>query len=97
VDNAGPTPAAIPSKLQMQTKTKYHMEKTIDYELKRGDLAALIRGMDVGDILRFPISKHNSLRSTTGNGGMAVERSEGRRWSVIADLKNRESIVTRIS
>ncbi len=72
------------------------MEKTIDYELKRGEMTALIRGMEVGDILRFPIAKHNTVRNTTSNN-LLVERSEGRRWSVNSDIPNKQSVVTRIS
>lgn len=72
------------------------MEKIIDNKLKRGEMIALIRGMEVGDILRFPIAKHNTVRNTTSNN-LLVERSEGRRWSVNADIPNKQSVVTRIS
>ncbi len=90
VVNAGSTPAAVPNKHQ------YNMEKTIDYELKRGEMVSLIRRMEVGDVLRFPITKHNSVRGTTSNS-LIVERSEGCRWSVSADIKNKQSVITRIS
>lgn len=70
------------------------MEKTIDRELKRGEMVALIRGMEVGDILRFPITKHNTVRNTYTNN-LLVERAEGRRWSVSADIPNKQSVITR--
>lgn len=72
------------------------MDKTIDYELKRGEMVALIRGMEVGDVLRFPIAKHNSVRNTSTNN-LLVERSEGCRWSVSADIPHKQSVITRIS
>ena len=72
------------------------MEKTIDHELKRGEMAALIRGMEVGDIIRFPIVKHNTIRNISTNL-LLVERAEGRRWSVRADLPNKQSVIIRIS
>ncbi|WP_300804437.1 MULTISPECIES: hypothetical protein [Muribaculaceae] len=72
------------------------MEKIIDNELKRGEMTALIRGMAVGDILRFPITKHNSVRNTATNN-LLVERAEGCRWSVNADIPNKQSVITRIS
>lgn len=72
------------------------MEKTIDYELKRGEMVALIREMEVGDSLRFPIEKHNSVRNTTSNN-LFVERAEGQRWTVSADLANKQSVITRIA
>ncbi|MCF0219364.1 MAG: hypothetical protein HUK14_06245 [Muribaculaceae bacterium] len=70
------------------------MEKTIDYELKRGDTPRLLREMEVGDVLRFPIVKHKSVRNTVYND-LVVERSEGCRWSVSPDLLNKQSVVTR--
>lgn len=70
------------------------MEKTIDRELKRGEMVALIRGMEVGDILRFPITKHNTVRCTYTNN-LLVERAEGRRWSVRADIPRKQSVITR--
>lgn len=70
------------------------MEKIIDYELKRGEMTTLIRGMEVGDILRFPITKHNTVRNTSTNN-LLVERAEGRRWSVSADIPNKQSVITR--
>lgn len=72
------------------------MEKTIDSELKRGEMTALIRGMEVGDVLRFPITKHNTVRNTATNN-LLVERAEGCRWSVNADIPNKQSVITRIS
>lgn len=72
------------------------MEKTIDKELKRGEMTALIRAMEVGDILRFPIAKHNTVRNTATNN-LLVERAEGCRWSVNADIPNKQSVITRIS
>lgn len=72
------------------------MDKTIDYELKRGEMTALIRKMKVGDVLRFPITKHNTVRNTSTNN-LLVERAEGRRWSVSADIPNKQSVITRIS
>lgn len=72
------------------------MEKIIDNELKRGEMTALIRGMAVGDILRFPITKHNSVRNTATNN-LLVERAEGCRWSVNADIPNKQSVIARIS
>lgn len=72
------------------------MEKIIDNELKRGEMTALIRGMAVGDIFRFPITKHNSVRNTATNN-LLVERAEGCRWSVNADIPNKQSVITRIS
>ena len=72
------------------------MEKIIDNELKRGEMTALIRGMAVGDILRFPITKHNSVGNTATNN-LLVERAEGCRWSVNADIPNKQSVITRIS
>lgn len=87
--NAGSSPATIPNHSQL------NMEKTIDYELKHGEMTALIRGMEVGDVLRFPITKHNSVRNTTSNN-LLVERAEGHKWSVNADIPNKQSVVTRI-
>ncbi len=73
------------------------MEKIIDNELKRGEMTALIRGVwQSGDILRFPITKHNSVRNTATNN-LLVERAEGCRWSVNADIPNKQSVITRIS
>ncbi len=87
--NAGSSPATIPNHSQL------NMEKTIDYELKHGEMTALIRGMEVGDVLRFPITKHNSVRNTTSNN-LLVERAEGHKWSVNADIPNKQSVITRI-
>lgn len=70
------------------------MEKTINHRLQRGELTAIIRAMEVGDVLRFPIEKHNSVRSTVSNG-LLVERADGMRWTVNADLQRRQSIITR--
>lgn len=72
------------------------MEKIIDNELKRGEMIALIRGMAVGDVLRFPITKHNSVRNTAANN-LFVERANGCRWSVSADIPHKQSVITRIS
>ncbi len=69
------------------------MEKTIDYELKRGEMVSLIRRMEIEDILRFPIAKHNSVRNTVTNN-LLVERSEERQWSVSADIKGKQSEIT---
>lgn len=72
------------------------MDKIIDNELKRGEMIALIRGMEVGDVLRFPITKHNTVRNTATNN-LLVERAEGCRWSVSADIPKKQSVITRIS
>lgn len=70
------------------------MDKIINYELKRGEMVKLIRAMKVGEKLRFPITKHNTVRSTVGNN-LLVERSEGCQWSVSADIANKQSVIIR--
>lgn len=70
------------------------METIIDYELKRGEMVTLLRKMEVGDVLRFPITKYNSVRNTMTNN-LIVERAEGCQWTAKADLANKQVAVTR--
>lgn len=71
------------------------MDKTIDYELKRGDMTRLLREMEVGDVLRLGIDKLATVRNVISNG-LIVERANGRRWKVNFDLANKQTIVTRL-
>lgn len=72
------------------------MEKTIDKAVfKRGELTGLVRDMEVGDVIRFPITKHNTVRNLPYH--LVAQRAEGKCWRVSADLPNKQSVITRVS
>lgn len=77
------------------TKKTGNMDKTIDYELKRGELVQTLRDMEVGDILRFGIKRLATIRSTVYQG-LITERAEGHAWRVEFDLPAKQTIVTRL-
>lgn len=72
------------------------MEKTIR-EATRG-ISEEFRSMDVGEIVRFPVSKYrySTIRSTP-SASLVNERMEGKRWKTRVDYPNKCIEVTRIA
>lgn len=72
------------------------MEKTIDRELKRGELINMIREMEVGETLVFPAEKDATVRNTVYNN-LFKERTVGSKWKVKRNMDEGRVSVTRLS
>lgn len=64
--------------------------------MERKPIAKTLREMKVGDVVFFPLSQFTSV-SNTRYRELNAERANGVKWSVVSDLQEQRTVVTRIA